>query len=252
MKKIITLVLVLTLCLSMTVPVSAVTTGNWDFEAGAESAQDAAQDYLANQEHSVHYDLNGGFIWNYSASPSFQTELNYTEKGTHTVISTTPIRPLYTLVGWEYDGNVYQAGDVITLTEDVTLTAVWEQNYGASGSETPDADESEKVELGVTTITESSFYHTGYVASLKNRLQIKWDAVENAESYEIEVVKADGTTTIYTSTSTSLIVKNAECPKVYVEATSTWTAATVRVRAIAEDVTGDWSEAEEIGCDAIH
>lgn len=252
MKKIITLVLVLTICLSMAVPASAMTIGKWDFEAGAESTKNAAQDYLTKQEYSIHYDLNGGFIWNFYASPSFQTELNYTENSTHAVVDITPIRPSYTLVGWEYDGNVYQAGDVITLTEDVMLTATWEPVNGKTDSTIPNTDNSEKLELGVTTITEAKFYHTGYVASLKNRLQIKWDAIENAQSYEIEVVKADGTTVVYTSTSTSLLVKNAKCPKVYVEENSTWTAATVRVRAIAEDAIGDWSEAVKIVCDKIH
>jgi len=39
----------------------------------------------------------------------------------------------YTFVGWTYNGTFYQAGDKITITEDVTLTAVWKSN---SGSET--------------------------------------------------------------------------------------------------------------------
>ena len=252
MKKIITLVLVLTLCMSMAVPVSAITTGNWDLEAGQESAQEAAKDILANQEHSIHYDLNGGFIWDSSASSALQTELNYTEKGTHTVVSVTPVRPFYTLEGWEYNDTIYQAGDEITLTEDVTLTAVWKQMYGSSDSEESDTSDSEDAELGIPTITEARFYHTGYLASLRNRLQIRWDAVENADSYEIEVTKADGTSEIYTSSSATLLVKNAECPKVYVEETSTWTAATVRVRAVADDEVGDWSDAVKIGCDMIH
>ena len=112
--------------------------------------------------------------------------------------------------------------------------------------------EPEAAEIGVTTITESRFYHSASVASLRNRLQVKWDAVEGADSYEIEVVKADGTVLTYTATTNSLMVKNMACPKVYIEETTTWTAATVRVRAMAGDVIGDWSAAVKIGCDAIH
>lgn len=119
-------------------------------------------------------------------------------------------------------------------------------------SEPTEPSEPEAAVLGIPTITESRFYHSASVASLKNRLQIKWDAVENAESYEIEVVKADGTIETYTASTNSLMVKNCTCPKVYVESTSTWTAATVRVRAIAGDSAGEWSDAAKIGCDAIH
>ena len=102
---------------------------------------------------------------------------------------------------------------------------------------------------------EESFcdhHGSGYVASLKNRLQISWDAVDEADSYEIEVMMADGSTATYTSSSTTLMVKNSTCPKVYVEDTSTWTAATVRVRAVSGDTLGDWSEAVKIGCDKVH
>lgn len=120
----------------------------------------------------------------------------------------------------------------------------WWKNY------TP--TEPEAAEIGVTTITESRFYHSASVASLRNRLQIQWDAIDGADSYEIEVTKADGTVLTYTASTNSLMVKNMACPKVYVDETSTWTAATVRVRAMAGDVIGDWSAAAKIGCDAIH
>ena len=129
----------------------------------------------------------------------------------------------------------------------------WWGNFAPSDPVGPTVPSEPEVEtLGTTMITESRFYHSGSVASLKNRLQIKWDAVENAESYEIEVVKADGTIVTYTSSTNSLLVKNTACPKVYIESTSTWTAATVRVRAIAGDSVGNWSTAAKIGCDAIH
>ena len=66
------------------------------------------------------------------------------------------------------------------------------------------------------------------------------------------MTKADGEVLTYTSTSATLMVKNAQCPKVYVEDTSTWTAAVVRVRAVTDDAVGDWSEGKKIGCDMIH
>lgn len=125
----------------------------------------------------------------------------------------------------------------------------WWGGFGSGGFD--EATEPENV-LAAPAITESKFYHTGTVASLKNRLQIKWDAVDGAESYEIEVVKADGTTITYTAATNSLLVKNSACLKVYVEKISTWTAATVRVRAVASDAVGEWSDAAKIGCDAIH
>lgn len=71
----------------------------------------------------------------------------------------------------------------------------------------------EATELGVTTITESRYYHSASVASLKNRLQIQWKAVDGAECYEIEVVKADGTVLTCTASTNSLMVKNTACPK---------------------------------------
>lgn len=126
----------------------------------------------------------------------------------------------------------------------------WWKDYTPSDPTAP--IEPEAAEIGVTAITESRFYHSASVASLRNRLQVKWDAVEGADSYEIEVVKADGTVLTYTATTNSLMVKNMACPKVYIEEASAWTAATVRVRAMAGDVIGDWSAAAKIGCDAIH
>lgn len=125
MKKIVAIVLALCMCLSMSISASAITTGNWDFGAISGSVDDAVENYLSQQEHEVTYDLNGGFIWNFYSSPAFMTSLSYTDTGSHTVTSTIPTRALYTFVGWEYDGEIYTAGDEITLASDITLTAVW-------------------------------------------------------------------------------------------------------------------------------
>lgn len=71
--------------------------------------------------------------------------------------------------------------------------------------------EPEAAEIGVTTITESRFYHSASVASLRNPLQVSWNAVEGTDSYEIELTKADGTVDIFTASTNSLMVKNMAC-----------------------------------------
>lgn len=106
--------------------------------------------------------------------------------------------------------------------------------------------------LSAPVITQAKFRHTGVVASAKNQLKVTWDAVDGAESYEIEIIKADGMTKTYTSESNSLLVKNAVCPRVYIESTSTWAAASVRVRAVAGEMLGPWSESSKVGCDMLH
>ena len=145
---------------------------------------------------------------------------------------------------YAYDGN--------TASRSTTSWWNWWSDFIPAFPTDPTEPEIPKSELEAPVITEARFYHSASVASLKNRLQISWDAVENAESYEIEVTKADGTVELYAAASASLMKKNAECPKVYIEETSTWTAATVRVRAIACYSIGDWSEAVKIGCDKLH
>ena len=66
-----------------------------------------------------------------------------------------------------------------------------------------------------------------------------------------EITKADGTVETYT-TSGPCLYEKTDCHKVYVADTSTWESATVRVRAVAGEDSGAWSEAEKISCNAIH
>lgn len=143
-------------------------------------------------------------------------------------------------------------GTVTTNTSSWSSWCDWWNNYIPADPTDPTVPSEPEVEIGVPAITESRFYHTGVTSSLKNQLQIKWDAVDGADSYEIEVVKADGPVLTYTSSTNSLMVKNMACPKVYIESASTWTAATVQVRAIAGDAVGAWNATAKIGCDAIH
>jgi hypothetical protein len=101
-------------------------------------------------------------------------------------------------------------------------------------------------------IKEAKFYHSGYVASMKNRLQIRWDEVDGAKRYEIQVTKADGSKKTYTATGNTLVVKDSQCPRTYSEKLGLWESATVRVRAVTSTGTGNWSQAVAIGCDQVH
>ena len=125
----------------------------------------------------------------------------------------------------------------------------WWEGFGPGGSNAP--AETLPV-LAAPAITNAKFYHTGYVASLRNRLQIEWEEVDGAETYEIEVTKADGTKEYYTATDTMLMVKNTQCPRVYSDKSGCWESATVRVRAVSSESTGNWSQDVAIGCDKLH
>ena len=106
--------------------------------------------------------------------------------------------------------------------------------------------------IGVPEVSEARFYHSAPIASMKNRLQISWNSIDNATGYEVKVMKADGTTTIYSVASAMLILRNTTCPRVYDEATNIWKSASVQVRAVTENGIGSWSNAHSIGCDQIH
>ena len=106
--------------------------------------------------------------------------------------------------------------------------------------------------LPAPEITKATYCHKNAAYSgFDNHLQILWDAVDGADSYEVEITKADGTVDTYT-TSGPCLYEKTDCPKVYVADTSTWESATVRVRAVAGEDSGDWSDAEKISCNAFH
>jgi hypothetical protein len=100
---------------------------------------------------------------------------------------------------------------------------------------------------GTPNVTEARYYHGRY-----SRLQIRWDEVDNADSYEIEITKADGSQEMYVSDSNMLYRSDVECPMVYIEETNTWAAATVRVRAVDGNVKSLWSESVNVGCNMLH
>lgn len=121
----------------------------------------------------------------------------------------------------------------------------WQPAAEEPAPEEPDA-------LPAPEITKATYCHKNAAYSgFDNHLQILWDAVDGADSYEVEITKADGTVDTYT-TSGPCLYEKTDCPKVYVADTSTWESATVRVRAVAGEDAGAWSEAVKISCNAIH
>lgn len=125
MRKIITIILALCLILAMAVPASAITTGKWDFEAGKQSAQDAAQDMIEGR--TITYDYNGGWYIEVTGwRCKIATEATYTAHGTHTIPDTVPWRYNCTFAGWVApDGTIYQPSDQLQGGEDITLVAQW-------------------------------------------------------------------------------------------------------------------------------
>lgn len=132
----------------------------------------------------------------------------------------------------------------------------WEHIPGLQPTEPeptePETTEPEAPALGVPTVTTAKYVHKTPYYGMKAHLEISWEAVEGAESYEVLITKADGETITYTTDGTSLYDTAAKCPRVYIEETSTWASASVQIRAAAGDVYGEWSEAKKIGCDTIH
>ena len=125
----------------------------------------------------------------------------------------------------------------------------WWRNWQPAAEE-PAQEEPDT--LPAPEITKATYCHKNAAYSgLNNRLQLVWSEVDSADSYEVEITKADGTVETYT-TSGPCLYEKAECPKVYVESTHTWTSATARVRAVAGDDAGAWSEAVKISCNAFH
>lgn len=106
--------------------------------------------------------------------------------------------------------------------------------------------------LEAPVISYAKYVHRTLYYGMSKHLEIQWNKIENADSYEVLITRADGTTFTYEVTNNLIYDKKVDCPKVYVEDTHTWTAATVQVRAKAGDLTSDWSEAIKISCDKLH
>ena len=115
----------------------------------------------------------------------------------------------------------------------------------------PVETEPESTELGVPVITKAHYTH-GRAIYIPSNLRIEWTEVEGAENYEVLITLANGETNEYTTESTIVYDSGAQCPRVYIDKTSTWASATVKVRAVCGDVVSEWSEEKKIGCDMLH
>ena len=143
------------------------------------------------------------------------------------------------------DGKDYHSDWRYWYNQYVEWVKQWCQNK-------PDTPEEPEATLDTPTITEAKYTHQRPYYGSHPNLRIRWNEVENAESYEVEVTKADGTVNTYTATGTSFYSEKVECPRVYVESTSTWASATARVRAVSGETTSEWSESVKISCDTLH
>ena len=134
--RIITLLTICLLVSLLAVPASAAAPGDWtgwfscfvwpDWLYQPPEQTEPAEPDVA-QEYTIRYDANGGYWWSQYASPAISNIKTYTvEAGeVHKIIS-APIRTGYTFQGWEApDGSVYQPGEKITPTENMTLKAIW-------------------------------------------------------------------------------------------------------------------------------
>lgn len=103
-----------------------------------------------------------------------------------------------------------------------------------------------------TPVISTAKYVHGSSRYNRSRLEIRWNKIENAESYEVLITKADGTTINYSTTNNMIYNTDIQCPYVYIEETSTWESATVEVRAMFGAITSEWSEPVNIGCNKLH
>lgn len=102
------------------------------------------------------------------------------------------------------------------------------------------------------TISSAKYIHKTLYFGTSKHLEIQWDKIENASSYEVLITKADGTTITREVTNNLIYDKAIECPKVYIKNSHTWTSATVQVRVKVGDQISDWSAPVKISCDRLH
>ena len=136
MKKLITTMLAICLIVSLlAVPASAAAPDGWTGwfsgftwpEWFYNALEQTEPEPVEAEEYTIRYDANGGYWWSQYASPAISNSKKYTvEAGEIHKIISAPIRTGYTFHGWEApDGSVYQPGEKITPTENMTFKAVW-------------------------------------------------------------------------------------------------------------------------------
>ena len=108
--------------------------------------------------------------------------------------------------------------------------------------------------LAIPEITEATYHHKTVYYGDTNRLQVRWNAVDDATSYEIVVTKSDGTSRTYTSNYTSLIVKKGSDDFITECTNQNGKSAKVKVRAVKND--GEdyslWTDDKTVSCNSIH
>lgn len=102
--------------------------------------------------------------------------------------------------------------------------------------------------LKIPKITENRYIH-GRAYWDKDRLQVCWDAVDEADFYEIIVKKKDGTEKTYTSSYTALVINKNDDDFI----TGCVMGGTVKVRAVKDDgsVYSLWTEEDTIACNRL-
>ncbi len=99
----------------------------------------------------------------------------------------------------------------------------------------------------VPEITQAIYYH-GSSFFNRARLQVRWNEVEGADSYEIKVTKKDGTSKTYTKTSTSLFAYKDHDDFI----DGCVNGATVQIRSVTEEgLYSGWSDEETVGCNSV-
>ena len=68
----------------------------------------------------ISYDLNGG-----KGANGVDYDTEYVTDGNNITIKDAPSKDGFDFIGWGYGANVYQPGDNLTISTDVTFTALW-------------------------------------------------------------------------------------------------------------------------------
>ena len=114
-------------------------------------------------------------------------------------------------------------------------------------NDTLEDNNSDKKTLRTPKISESIYHHSRFFWD-STRLQIRWNEIENADYYEVEIIKTNGNKQTYTSDYNSLIVNKDEFINECIRSSK------VRVRACSNNNfdNSNWSESEIVSCNSLH
>ncbi|MCR5665355.1 MAG: S8 family serine peptidase [Eubacterium sp.] len=134
--------------------------GDGIYEAGEtyEITEDVTVTALWNEIFTITYKVNGG---SYTDADSVVSE------GVSGTTITLPeiARSGYEFLGWQIGDDIYEAGDTYIITEDVTITALWDAEYtvtyNVNGGKLSNGSKSVTVTSG-ESVTLPSVSRTGY------------------------------------------------------------------------------------------